>query len=140
MANKTVLYSAVLSFIIALTTYAGGELTNTDEKYTDYYLGKLYPNPFSPCLCLEFGVGDSCNAKIDIYFCQDGLTKNTDSMKLIDSPLDTIIGPGKYNYYWDGKDTEGNKAPSGIYYYFIDIEREDPPLIISGFSKLLFIY
>jgi len=78
----------------------------------------VYPNPFKP----NSGLGHTV-----INF--DGLTEDavveiyTLSGKLLNE-LSVRVNPGKIE--WDGRNSSGEKAASGVYYYLIKDGRNDP--------------
>ena len=78
-------------------------------------LSQNYPNPFNPATTipfqvrsLEFGVGRPVHTFLTIY----NLTGQR--VRIL---LDEEMMPGDYQAIWDGKDDNGQRVSSGIYFY-----------------------
>ncbi|MEJ2052914.1 MAG: VIT domain-containing protein [Calditrichaceae bacterium] len=88
-----------------------------DEKNLpkEFQLDQNYPNPFNPNTNIPFQLPDgetSYHVKIRIY---DALGK------LVRTLVDDQFVPGSYKVSWDSRDNNGFPAPSGIYFYRIEI-------------------
>lgn len=73
-----------------------------------YELGQNYPNPFNPETIVQFQIADFGKVKIKIY---DILGREVRT--LVDKPLK----PGSYTVSWDGTGDDGQRVPSGVYFY-----------------------
>ncbi len=67
-----------------------------------------YPNPFNPQTNITFKVGSISDISLSIY---DNIGREV--RKLIDN---ASYLPGEYRITWNGKDENGKKAASGIYF------------------------
>lgn len=79
-----------------------------------FSLGQNYPNPFNPTTTIRFEIGtgggtqQSVQTALKVYNILGQRVKT-----LIDEPK----SPGVYYQTWDGKDEQGNKVSSGVYFY-----------------------
>ena len=67
-----------------------------------------YPNPFNPETKIKFSTERDSNVELTIY-------------SLLGEKINTIqngqLDAGTYNISWFGQDQNGNKVPSGVYFY-----------------------
>ncbi len=77
-------------------------------------LNSVYPNPFNPNLTISFSLKEEQNITIDVYNSRGQFVANVVSERL---------GDGDYNRTWNGIDSNGNTAQSGI--YFIKLKTVD---------------
>jgi len=79
-----------------------------------FSLGQNYPNPFNPTTTIRFEIGigggpqQSVQTSLKVYNILGQRVKT-----LVDEPK----SPGVYYQTWDGKDEQGNKVSSGVYFY-----------------------
>ena len=71
-------------------------------------LHQNYPNPFNPATTIAFTLAQKSAVNLSI-FTPDG--------KLVVTLVDGVLPAGFTDVPWDGKDTAGNYASSGIYFY-----------------------
>jgi flagellar hook assembly protein FlgD len=71
-------------------------------------LHQNYPNPFNPATTIAFTLAQKSAVNLSI-FTPDG--------KLVVTLVDGVLPAGFTDVPWDGKDTAGNYASSGIYLY-----------------------
>lgn len=74
-----------------------------------------YPNPFNPETVIPFTVSKQSDVNLRIY---------TVTGRLVDILLDKPLKAGFYQIPWQGRDKRGNKMPSGVYIYRLDIGRQ----------------
>jgi hypothetical protein len=67
---------------------------------------KIYPNPFNPEVNISFSTTTNNNVKINIY--------NIRGQK-ITTLYDGKLSAGQHTFHWNGKDSNGRSAASGIY-------------------------
>lgn len=72
----------------------------------NFNLINAYPNPFNPSTMIEFSIRESNNVSIIIYDING---------KKINKILDKYLLKNTYKIEWNGRDNNGNYAPSGIY-------------------------
>ncbi len=75
-----------------------------------------YPNPFNPDTIIEFSIREDTNAKLSIY--------NTKG-QLIKVLHNGLIEAGKHKIVWNGKDSRGRDAVSGVYFYRLQTDSYD---------------
>jgi hypothetical protein len=79
-----------------------------------FSLGQNYPNPFNPTTSIRFEIGtgggtqQSVQTTLKVYNILGQVVKI-----LVDEPK----SPGIYYQTWDGKDEQGIKVSSGVYFY-----------------------
>ncbi|MEW5923564.1 MAG: FlgD immunoglobulin-like domain containing protein [Candidatus Zixiibacteriota bacterium] len=66
------------------------------------------PNPFNAGTRIEFSLPRSVHVKIDIFDI---------SGRCLITLTDSRMNAGDHSVEWDGTDTDGNPAASGIYFY-----------------------
>ncbi len=71
-------------------------------------LGSNYPNPFNPTTTISFELASPGAVTLDI-FNQKG--------QLVRTLVDSEQAAGTHHILWDGKDSTGAQAASGIYFY-----------------------
>jgi len=110
--------------------YAGlRQLDAAEELYTDvkrllakagwqerlpksYSLSQNYPNPFNPSTVISYAIpeGRSVQVRLDVYNLRGQMIKTL---------VNEMREPGEYRVHWDGRDKQGDQAPSGVYLYRI---------------------
>ncbi|MDQ1317919.1 MAG: hypothetical protein QG588_1574, partial [Candidatus Poribacteria bacterium] len=86
---------------------------NIQPESTELY--QNYPNPFNPETWIPFVLSDNANVEIAIYDISGKLIRK---INLGYKPAGTYISQEKA-VYWDGKNENGEKVTSGIYFYTI---------------------
>lgn len=81
----------------------------------DFALYPNYPNPFNPSTNLGFRISDFGFIRLEIF---DVTGRKVASL------LNEELAPGEYEVNWDGKDDSGQNAPSGIYFYRLQVNGE----------------
>lgn len=73
------------------------------------------PNPFNPSTVIAFSVGDEEgeNVALEIFDVRG---------RRVRTLLDGSLGPGHHRLAWDGKDSRGSPAASGIYFYRLSVD------------------
>lgn len=77
---------------------------------TDFNLENNYPNPFNPSTKIRYSLPQATNVKLSIY--------NSTGKKIADL-VNTYQHAGNFEINWDGKNKEGQRVASGIYFYRI---------------------
>ncbi len=73
-----------------------------------YELGNNYPNPFNPSTTIEYALPTAGNVSIEVF--------NTMGQK-VRTLVDAHQPAGRYTVQWDGHDSIGQVAKSGLYFY-----------------------
>ncbi len=81
-----------------------------DEQVVEneFILYNNYPNPFNPTTKISFNVPFDSKLKLEIYNVRG---------ELINTLIDAEYSPGKYEVLWNGRNENGEKVTSGIYFY-----------------------
>jgi hypothetical protein len=84
------------------------EATSMDDQVMmTTQLKGCYPNPFNPSTTISFSLGEETQVNIDIY--------NLKGQKVRHLTSDNF-SRGEHKLLWDGKDDQGRKVASGIYF------------------------
>ncbi len=75
-----------------------------------YSLGQNYPNPFNSGTTIPFELTEPSNVTITIYNIAGGK---------IATLIREFLNAGQWVVLWDGRDIQGKKVASGIYYYHL---------------------
>ncbi|UCF05303.1 MAG: Ig-like domain-containing protein [bacterium] len=78
------------------------------QTVTSYQLNQNYPNPFNPSTTIRFQLPASGHASLSVYDA---------SGKLIRTIVNGFMKKGSYRVDWDGRDSVGRTANSGVYFY-----------------------
>jgi len=84
---------------------------NESEEYlkpTQFKLAQNYPNPFNPNTIIEFSIPIKQKVSLVIY---DVLGREIKTL------VNKNLSGGNYKFLWDGKNENGEKVTSGIYFY-----------------------
>jgi hypothetical protein len=91
--------------------YAGDSLivsVEASQQPAKITLMQNYPNPFHPNTVIGFSLDCSENVTLTVYDVGG---------RLIRTLIDGNVAPGGMSITWDGTDTRGNSASSGVYFY-----------------------
>jgi hypothetical protein len=75
---------------------------------SSFQLSQNYPNPFNPTTRIRFSLPQIEKVRLEVYDIQGNLVRS-----LVDYEL---YNAGNYEVEWDGRDNNGNKVASGIYF------------------------
>jgi hypothetical protein len=94
-------------------------LRTTDTTVpSQFYIYQNYPNPFNPSTKIDFFTSKKENIKLEIF---DMLGRQIRTL------VDGIVAAGPQSVSWDGRDAQGKRVSSGVYFYQLKTE--------SGFTK-----
>jgi hypothetical protein len=82
--------------------------TGPDLEPAVFTLGQNYPNPFNPATTIEFTLPSRRHVELSVY--------NILGRK-IRRLLDESMSAGEHCVEWDGLDSNGYQAPTGVYFY-----------------------
>ncbi len=85
----------------------------TSEVPTQNSLAQNFPNPFNPTTTIQFSLADKSNVRLYVY---------NSLGQLVTTLLHETRSPGMHSVVWDGKDENGLKVSSGIYFYHMETE------------------
>jgi len=72
------------------------------------FLAQNFPNPFNPITNIGFGIQESGHISIRIYDAAG---------RLVTTLVDESRPAGRYTTEWNGQNTDGSSAASGVYFY-----------------------
>ena len=78
-----------------------------DQVIIPTQLKGCYPNPFNPSTTIVFSIGEETQVNIDIYNLKGQKVRHLTSES---------FSRGEHKLLWDGKDDQGRKVSSGIYF------------------------
>ena len=90
-------------------SYSG--INNDEIPVVDYQLTN-FPNPFNPETKIVFDLPESGQVKLEIY--------NIKGQK-VKTLLDCYMSPGRSEMLWKGRDDDGKRVSSGVYFYKLDV-------------------
>ena len=86
------------------------------------FLAQNFPNPFNPITNIGFGIQESGHISIRIYDAAG---------RLVTTLVDESRPAGRYATEWNGQNTDGSSAASGVYFYrLITMEFEETKKMI----------
>ncbi len=91
-------------------TLTGTDTPQAPDTPQSIFVGDVYPNPFNASVNLPFTLAKAADISVGIYNIKG---------QLIRTLLSGTKDAGDHNLAWDGKDSNGNEVPSGIYLYSI---------------------
>ncbi len=74
----------------------------------EFALNQNYPNPFNPTTQISFRIAVPTNVSLQVYNVLGQEVKNL---------FDGNLPSGNYSLVWDGTDSEGKPAATGVYLY-----------------------
>ncbi|SYZ73219.1 exported hypothetical protein [Candidatus Zixiibacteriota bacterium] len=83
-----------------------------DRLPREIFLSQNFPNPFNSETVIEIALPRAGNARLELY----NILGQTISVL-----HDGILPAGRWRFRWNGSITDGRPAPSGIYFYRLDI-------------------
>ncbi|MCK4353195.1 PQQ-binding-like beta-propeller repeat protein [candidate division WOR-3 bacterium] len=95
--------------LCALQGTQGVEEARSEKRELGLY--EAYPNPFSQKTEIRYQISDVSEASLKIYDI---------SGRLIKKIIDKRQKPGYYTVIWDGKNENGERVASGIYFYRLE--------------------
>ncbi len=104
---------AAQQFILNPTSVKG----KPEQIITTLFLSQNYPNPFNPSTCIKYSVpinkdGSSSVVKLRVF---DSLASEVTEI------VNEYKSAGEYSAFFNGRDSEGNILPSGVYFYHLII-------------------
>ena len=93
---------------LMVTISNGGEQPEVPSIPLETKLFSAFPNPFNPSTNMRYSMKDAGDARLEIY--------NTKG-QLIKSYQTSHSQAGYYQINWDGHDTNGQLAGTGVYFY-----------------------
>lgn len=95
--------------------YDAGERLSIEELEaalpSRFSLSDNYPNPFNPTTTINFTIPQGADVRLNIYNLLG---------ELVATVHNEYAKPGTYQATWNGRDMNGQTAPSGIYFYELD--------------------
>ncbi|MBU1317594.1 MAG: M6 family metalloprotease domain-containing protein [candidate division Zixibacteria bacterium] len=84
-----------------------------------------YPNPFNSATVISYSLQNAGEVEIEIF--------NILGQTVISERQD-IGQPGAHSFEWDGRDSNGNEVPAGVYFYRLSVDEEQHDV-----KKMLFL-
>ncbi|NOY57951.1 MAG: cellulase family glycosylhydrolase [Calditrichaeota bacterium] len=101
-------YMDMISKYLNRSTTGVNSLKNSNTTVKEFRLQQNYPNPFNPETRIEYSLPGPAQVKITVYDVNGHLVRNLVSGQQT---------AGIHSVKWDGRDNNGNKVVSGIYFY-----------------------
>jgi len=106
-ATTTDINNNTSEFCDNMPVLVSGVDESSEEKPMRYSLSQNYPNPFSSVTRIEYAVPKTTHVSLAVYEV---------SGRLIRVLVDGVKSPAYYTVSWDGRDNNGGKVSSGIYF------------------------
>ena len=91
------------------------EVSNdSDASPVSFSMLKNYPNPFNPSTTISFQLNARADVKLSVF---------SNSGTLISTLLSGSLPAGMHETVWNGKDYNGNKVSSGVYFYTLNSDK-----------------
>jgi len=84
---------------------------DVDVRPHSFSLGQNFPNPFNPETMIRYSVPQPADVTIRVF---NSLGKQVRTL------VDGYVQAGTHQVVWDGRDRNGNKVVTGIYYYAME--------------------
>ena len=102
--------TATSDSLFLIQTPASVEVDAASPRPT-FALSRNVPNPFNPRTTIRFELAEPGHARLRIYSAQGGLVRTL---------VDERLPAGGFHVSWDGKDSHGLAAASGVYFYKLE--------------------
>lgn len=115
--NYTIVYQSYIGRPFAAYRICGVSSTGMVEPElpSAIFFFRNFPNPARRYANIAYAVNRSCHVQLKIF----------DIIGRVSSVLvDKWQTPGYYEVYWDGRDENGNRLPTGLYFYRLEVENE----------------
>lgn len=99
-------------------------IENNKNNPTMFSLKQNYPNPFNPTTKIQYSISKQTQVDITVF---DMLGRKINQLVSEVQPI------GNYSIEWNGKDINGNKLSSGVYFYSLQADN------ITQTKKMLLI-
>ncbi len=83
-----------------------------DPQTKGYALHPCYPNPFNPATTISYDLPEAATVNLTIY---DVAGKTVQTLVTAE-----VVGAGRHEVVWNGRDDSGRAAPAGVYFYRLD--------------------
>ena len=104
-------YEYTLSVVLGDGSEVQSQPVSVTTKAYALALEQNHPNPFNPSTTISFTLPERAKVKLAVYDVQG---------KLVRTLVDATLGEGRQERTWDGKDTRGNPAATGAYFYRLE--------------------
>jgi hypothetical protein len=112
------------SFLILEHMIVGVEEVVDNELFPNFKLMQNYPNPFYSMTTIRYLLSEPSHISLKVFDI---------SGRLVKTLFNGFHEAGSYTVYWDGKNHENKRVPSGVYYYQLKI---GPKKITKNIIKL----
>jgi hypothetical protein len=97
--------------VIVYPNTATGNIENNSIPM-EYSLSRNYPNPFNPTTTINYSLKETQPVQILIY---------NQMGNLVNTLVNTVKTMGNHSVIWSGKNEQGEKVASGIYFYSLKV-------------------
>lgn len=97
-------------YFYSLGTYTGITSKSKTTLPKKLSLSQNYPNPFNPSTTIEYTLPSASHVTVQIF---------NNNGQLIKSLVDEEKSTGDYSVIWDGKNNNGGRVASGVYFYTV---------------------
>ena len=94
---------------------AATSVTFGEAPVTQFAVHQNFPNPFTAGTSISFALPNPASVSLDVYNVQGRLVRNLH---------DGVVPAGRHSITWDGRDAEGQRVSSGVYFYRVETETD----------------
>ena len=106
-AELIIMHNGGASVRVPVTFVVNETGTDVDELPASVFLARNHPNPFNPKTSISFGLPAAGQAHLAVYDM---------SGRLVRMLASGVLDAGVHVYTWDGRDSDGARMSSGIYF------------------------
>ena len=96
-----------------------------------YSLSQNFPNPFNPKTTILISVEDAAVVDLVVY--------NLLGEVVTTLAREEYLPTGYYNYIWAGKNDQGRRVASGIYFYTSRIKSPSGKVLLNSTKKMILV-
>lgn len=102
-------------YTCAYTEYQGGggdtgtsKIASPTTLPIEFAVSQNYPNPFNPSTTIPFSIPEPVYVSVGVWNILG---------QQVAVPFEGMLGPGEHTVVWDGRDDDGDRVASGVYFF-----------------------
>jgi len=111
-----------------------GDLTSVQENHAGmpavFNLEQNYPNPFNPSTTIRFALPEAGSVTLQVYTLTGQLVRQLANGKYAN---------GRHEVVWDGRDHRGVAMASGIYFYRLEVHKQNGDAPFTETHKMVLV-
>jgi hypothetical protein len=127
-SGTTIWLDAIQVYDVSLTGLEDRKPLNAVETPSRSLLSRNYPNPFNPSTTIQYRLPDEGSVTLRLF------NLNGQAVRTL---VQEDQKPGEHAVQWNGEDGAGEKVPSGVYVYRLEVKTADRTAMLSRKIMLL---